>query len=347
MLSKSEQRSDPNGLSARTDLRLERILTWLDRVVPEKVISLEPASNDASFRRYFRLRLAEGSLIAMDAPPGVENIRSFIRVGRLFGQAGVRVPEIIEFDEEQGFMLLGDLGSTSYLSRLNRESAPGLYRAAMDVLNLLHKHIELETCGLPDYDTALLKRELDLFEAWFLDKKLGMSLSNAESKVFEKVTTFLIDAVSGQPKVVVHRDFHSRNLMVAPRHNPGVLDFQDAVTGPLTYDLVSLLRDCYIDWPEATVNQWAADFHAGLDLAGIGFEQFYRWFDLTGVQRHMKAAGIFSRLDIRDGKTGYLADIPRTLNYIRAVSAKTPELFDLHDFLETKVVERMESFLQP
>ncbi|MGH8553893.1 MAG: aminoglycoside phosphotransferase family protein, partial [Methylococcales bacterium] len=232
-------------------------------------------------------------------------------------------------------------------SRLDSESAPGLYRDAMDVLNLLHRQLDIETCGLPDYDRALLQREMDLFEEWFLGKKLGLKLSDAESNLFEQVKAFLVDAILAQPKVVVHRDFHSRNLMVVAERNPGVLDFQDAVTGPLTYDLVSLLRDCYIAWPEKTVDRWVAEFHTGLGLTGIDFEQFYRWFDLCGLQRQLKAVGIFSRLDIRDGKVGYLADIPRTLQYIRAVAAKYSELSFLHHFLETSIAERMAGFLQP
>jgi aminoglycoside/choline kinase family phosphotransferase len=277
----------------------------------------------------------------MDAPPAVEAIDRFIRVCRLFATAGVCVPEIIDFHEEQGFMLLGDLGSTSYLARLDPASAPGLYRDAMAVLGRFRNHLDIETCGLPDYGRDLLQRELALFEEWFLGAKLNIGLSDAELKMLRQAREFLIYAVLEQPKVVVHRDFHSRNLMVIDERNPGVLDFQDAVTGPLTYDLVSLLRDCYIAWPEAIVERWVQDYFASLDLTGIDFEQFYRWFDLTGLQRQMKAIGIFSRLDIRDGKAGYLADIPRTLNYIRAVTAKYSELLPLNRFLATRVAEHM------
>ncbi|MGH8551005.1 MAG: aminoglycoside phosphotransferase family protein [Methylococcales bacterium] len=341
MLSGSEQRIDPKGLRPKGDQRLERMLEWLNIVSPGKVNSIEPASSDASFRRYFRLTLSERTVIAMDAPPAVESIDRFIRVGRLFDEAGVCVPEIIDFDIEQGFMLLGDLGSVSYLARLDPETAPGLYREAMDVLRLFKNKLELETCGLPDYGRDLLRRELALFVEWFLGAKLNIGLSDRELKMLQDVKDFLIGALLEQPKIVVHRDFHSRNLMVVEGHNPGVLDFQDAVTGPLTYDLVSLLRDCYIAWPETVVERWVADYHSSLDLPGIDFERFYRWFDLTGLQRQLKAVGIFSRLDIRDGKAGYLADIPRTLNYVRAVSAKYPELSSLHHFLATRVAEQM------
>ncbi len=341
MLSRNNQGTGPNGPRSGTDLRLRQLLEWHDTVSSEKIHSVEPASNDASFRRYFRLTRGGRTLIAMDAPPGVESIHSFVRVCRLFDRAGVHVPEIIDFDEEHGFMLLGDLGSASYLCGLDRETAPELYRDAMAVLILLKTHLDIETCGLPDYDIGLLHREFNLFGEWFLSAKLGIRLADAELNMLDDVRGFLIEAILEQPKVAVHRDFHSRNLMVTGERNPGVLDFQDAVTGPLTYDLVSLLRDCYIAWPEPAIHQWAADYFAGLDLKGIAFEQFYRWFDLTGLQRHLKAIGIFSRLDLRDGKPGYLADIPRTLDYVRSVSAKYAGLHSLNEFLSTQAAERM------
>lgn len=341
MLSGNEQQIDPNRPRGGEDPRLRRLWAWLDRVSPGEVLSLEPASSDASFRRYFRLTLHGRTLIAMDAPPPVEAIDRFVRVAKLFEKAGVQVPEIINFDEEQGFMLLGDLGSTNYLSRLNRESAQDLYRDAMDVLGRFKSRLDVETCGLPDYDEALVKRELDLFEQWFLNAKLKIFLSDAESDMLQRTQAFLIAVMLEQPRIVVHRDFHSRNLMVVETHNPGVLDFQDAVAGPLTYDLVSLLRDCYIAWPEALVEGWVSDYFSSLNLPRIGLEQFYRWFELTGLQRHMKAVGIFSRLELRDGKAGYLADIPRTLNYILEVTKKYPELSSLRAFLEKKVTERM------
>jgi N-acetylmuramate 1-kinase len=338
-----DQRIDPSGHHFGGDDRLQRMLEWLNIVSPGKVRSLEPASSDASFRRYFRLTLTARTLIAMDAPPGLETIQSFVRVCRLFDQAGVRVPEIIDFDQDRGFMLLSDFGSTSYLARLDSETAPDLYRDAMDVLRRFKNNLDIESCGLPDYGRELLQRELNLFEEWFLSAQLGISLSDRELKMLKDVKEILIDAVLEQPRVVVHRDFHSRNLMVVEGLNPGVLDFQDAVIGPLTYDVVSLLRDCYIAWPESTLDRWVADYFSSLNLRGIGFAQFNRWFDLTGLQRHMKAVGIFSRLNIRDGKPGYIADIPRTLNYIRSVSDRYAELSPLNLFLSTRVAERMDS----
>ena len=347
MLSKSNRfggkRFDPNGLETDRDFRLQQLLEWLNSVAPEKIRAVERASGDASFRRYFRVHLSARTLIAMDAPPAVERIRPFIRVSILFAQAGVCVPKIFEFNEDQGFMLLTDFGAISYLSRLDPISAPALYQDATNVLRRLNSHLDIETCGLPEYSVDLFHRELGLFEQWFLSGKLAMALTSAELRMLEQVKKFLINKMLEQPKIVVHRDFHSRNLMVLEQDNPGVLDFQDAVVGPVTYDLVSLLRDCYIAWPEPTVEQWVFDYFSNLGLHKIDFEQFFHWFELTGLQRHMKAVGIFSRLDIRDGRTGYLADIPRTLNYIRGVSAKYAELSALHDFVTTSVAERMEA----
>lgn len=336
-----ERQINMNGIPIDGDHRLQLMLEWLKIVSPGKILSMEYASGDASFRRYFRIVLAERSLIVMDAPPAVERIHSFIQIRRLFDAAGVFVPEIVDFNEHQGLMLLEDLGSTCYLSRLDTENASILYRDAMDVLSLFHSNIDFEKCGLPAYDKDLLQRELNLFEDWFLTGKLGIKLSDAELKMLKNVKTLLISAVLDQPKIVVHRDFHSRNLMVVDGRNPGVLDFQDAVIGPLTYDLVSLLRDCYIAWPQPSVDRWVAEYFSKLDLPGIDFEEFYRWFDLTGLQRHLKAVGIFSRLDIRDRKPGYLADIPRTLKYIQTVAGKYTELSTVSSFLATTVAERM------
>jgi N-acetylmuramate 1-kinase len=351
MLSESERaderRIDPSRLRNYEDHRLMRMVEWLETVVPDPVVWLEPASGDASFRRYFRLNLKDHTLIAMDAPPESESIRSFIAVSRLFGEAGVHVPKIIDFDTDHGFMVLEDLGATNYLSRLDLDTALPLYRDATDVLRLLQSKLDIETSGLPDYGTELLTRELNLFEEWFLDKRLGIRSSAAEKSLLEDAKRFLVGAVLEQPKVVVHRDFHSRNLMVVERRNPGVLDFQDAVNGPLTYDLVSLFRDCYIAWPDDRVCRWVKDYCSSLNLSAIGFEQFYRWFDLTGLQRHLKAVGIFSRLDIRDGKPGYLADIPRTFAYILEVSGRYAELSGFRDFLTTTVAERMDGLSVP
>lgn len=346
MLSKSgsivEEALDPKRAEGESDLRFQLLLEWLDAACSEKIHAVTPASGDASFRRYFRVHLAGRSFIAMDAPPAVESIRKFVQVSNLFSRAGVQVPEIFDSNEAEGFMLLGDLGSISYLSCLDPQRAASLYHDAIEVLFLFKRHLDATACGLPEYDIALLRRELDLFEEWFLTKKLGLKLSDNEIKMLEKVKQFLIDAIQGQPKVVVHRDFHSRNLMVTDERNPGVLDFQDAVVGPLGYDLVSLLRDCYIAWPEQEVRNWAMDYFSGLGLKGVDFEQFYRWFDLCGVQRHLKVAGIFSRLEIRDHKPGYLKDIPRTLNYIRGVAHNYPEMAWLQEFLSSRVAEKTE-----
>lgn len=337
----NQQQIEISGIRVQKDHRFELMLDWLKFFSPGNVLSVEYASGDASFRRYFRIALADRNLIVMDAPPEVENIHSFIRVCKLLDVAGVNVPEIIEVNESQGFLLLGDLGSTCYLSRLDTDTAPSLYRDAMDVLLLFHTNIDFEKCGLPFYDRDLVNKELCLFEEWFLNGKLGIRLTDTELHRLNQVKTLLVDTMLDQPKAVVHRDFHSRNLMVLDQRNPGVLDFQDAVKGPLTYDLVSLLRDCYIAWPDSLVDRWVEEYYSNLNLPGLSLEQFIRWFDMTGLQRHLKAVGIFSRLELRDNKPGYIADIPRTLNYIRAISAKYCELSFLGSFLETRVTDQL------
>jgi aminoglycoside/choline kinase family phosphotransferase len=268
-------------------------------------------------------------------------MHSFIEVDRLFGEIGVRVPEIVEYDLNRGFMLLEDFGSTSYLSALDTETAAELYADALQVLYLFNNDLDPGQSGLPPYDHNLMQREMDLFEEWFLVGKLRIQLIEAEVELLQSAKAFLTQVMLEQPKVVVHRDFHSRNLMLVDGLNPGVLDFQDAVVGPLTYDLVSLLRDCYIAWPEAVVCQWVRDYFSRLHLGGVDFQQYCRWFDLTGLQRHMKALGIFSRLDLRDGKSDYLGDIPRTFNYVQAVASRYAELSSLDNFLTEVVRDRL------
>ena len=330
-----------DGLENQGGQRLDELLEWLRKVGPANQYSLQPASSDASFRRYFRLVCSAGTLIVMDAPPEREPLHSFVEVDRLFAGVGVRVPEIVEYDLNRGFMLLEDFGSTSYLSTLDTETAAELYADAMQVLRLFNNDLDPGQSELPRYDHHLVQREMGLFEEWFLAGKLGIQLTKAEVELLQSAKAFLTQVMLEQPSVVVHRDFHSRNLMLVDGLNPGVLDFQDAVVGPLTYDLVSLLRDCYIAWPETAVVQWVRDYFDGLNLDGVDFEQYYRWFDLTGLQRHMKALGIFSRLDLRDGKSDYLGDIPRTFDYVQAVASRYAELSALDNFLTEIVSARL------
>ncbi len=326
--------------------RTELINDWLTNVVGLPPFRLEPASEDASFRRYFRMIPEEGgarSLIVMDAPPEKEPLEPFATIaGQLF-DIGLNVPEILARNVEAGFLLLGDLGSTPYLVQLNTDTADRLYGDALGALAVL------QSCGpeaLPPYDKPLLLNEMALFRDWFVGKHLAIELSETENQQLDTLFAALADSALEQPQVPVHRDYHSRNLMV-DSHNPGIIDFQDAVIGPVTYDLVSLLRDCYIAWPEERVAEWVEGYHnIALDhgiLRQPNAGQFKRWFDWMGIQRHLKAIGIFARLYHRDGKRGYLKDIPRTLNYLTEVSAHYPELQLFHTLLIEKIVPTMDA----
>jgi aminoglycoside/choline kinase family phosphotransferase len=334
-------------MTIQQDERLEALSNWLRKILKLQVEAIEPASSDASFRRYFRTYFDGISRIVMDAPPPKENVRPFVRVAALLRDAGVRAPEIVAADEEQGFLLLTDFGTRSYLDCLTPTSVDRLYEDALDALLRLQRGVTIETSGLPLYDERLLGIELDLFRDWFLDRLLGLVPDTAESAVFDDVKRLLIASALEQPRVCVHRDYHSRNLMVTERLNPGVLDFQDAVIGPVTYDLVSLLRDCYISWPPSMVEVWMIDHYTRLTEAGffssVGPDTFRRWFDLMGMQRHLKAIGIFSRLKLRDGKSGYLKDIPRTMSYVIDVCRRYPELTGFFSFLENRVLPQMSS----
>jgi len=325
----------PEGNAIAMDRR-EQLRTWAAAVLDVDSASMASASEDASFRRYFRFaRRGGGSVIAMDAPPPHENCAVFVRVARLFAAAGVKVPAILAEDLDRGFLLLDDFGSATYLDRLDAANADALYRPALSTL------VRLQSASrpgeLPAYDHALLKREVDLFPEWYVKQHLGIALSEAQAKTQEAVVTALLAKVLAQPRVYVHRDYHSRNLMVTPAE-PGVLDFQDAVYGPITYDLVSLLKDAYIEWPEEHILDWAIRYweearRAGLPVAA-DFGAFYRDFEWMGVQRHLKVVGIFARLWHRDGKARYLADIPRVLKYLERTTRRYRELAPLADLLD-------------
>jgi N-acetylmuramate 1-kinase len=321
--------------------------SWLIEVLGSKSLELTPASSDASFRRYWRVRRAGETWIAMDAPPEFEDCGRYVDLARRFRACGLNTPEIYAEFREQGFLLISDLGDRVYLGELNEQSADQLYGDALDALETLQTHAPVE--GLPQYDTALLTRELGLFREWLLQGLLELPLDERDHERLDRVESVLIASALEQPRVCVHRDYHSRNLMLTETGNPGVLDFQDAVVGPITYDLVSLLRDCYIAWPEARVRDWAFGYFqrasaSGL-LDGVEPERFERWFDLMGMQRHLKACGIFARLSLRDGKHGYLADIPRTLGYVLDVAGRDPALREFGDWLGRSVVTALEARL--
>lgn len=321
--------------------REQALQDWLAEVVGSSGFSIEPASDDASFRRYFRVTLSAGEQrIVMDAPPGREDCAPFLDLAGRFSALGLHVPAIYAADPVQGFILLEDLGSTHYLDVLNADSADRLYGDALAALVILQSIGPRE--GLPDYDEVLLQQEMGLFQEWLLQRHLALQLDEAEQQALSSALDLLLESALQQPRVCVHRDYHSRNLLVTGSPSPGIIDFQDAVLGPVTYDLVSLLKDCYIKWPVAQVHDWALGYFQLAVQSGVlqplHEERFLRWFDLMGVQRHLKASGIFARLHHRDGKPGYLADIPRTLSYIVEVSARYPELAGLGELIGQRVL---------
>lgn len=331
------------------DRRLIEITEWLKSEWGDGDFTIEPASSDASFRRYFRVKRAGLSQIVMDAPPEQEDVRPFIQVAKLFAQADVNVPDILLEEIERGFLLLTDLGKVSYLERLGSEQADHLYSNALDALFNLQRGVDISDARLPHYDEPLLRREMGLFQVWFLEQLLDIQLVETDQSIIEAAKDVLVNSALAQPLVAVHRDYHSRNLMVTEKDNPGVIDFQDAVIGPVTYDLVSLLRDCYINWPDERVREWLQGYHRRLITSGrvdVGFEPFYEWFDLMGVQRHLKAIGIFSRLKLRDGKSGYLGDIPRTIDYVRSVCRRRKSLADFGQLIEEQVMPKLGLIVQ-
>lgn len=315
-----------------TDPRLAQLQTWLAHAAPSvRADTLRPASSDASFRRYFRADTTDGNtLIIMDAPPPQEDVRPFIQVAGVFAGTGVTVPQILAQDIDSGFLLLSDLGSTTYLNQLTSDTAHKLYIDAIDALILLQT--QSKPGILPEYDRARLSQELQLFPEWYLGKHLNVTLTDADQAVLTKTFDTLLANNLAQAPVFVHRDYHSRNLMVLGTGNPGILDFQDAVYGPLTYDLVSLLRDAYIQWDEEIVLDWAIRYWEKAKRAGLpvspDVDAFYRDFEFMGLQRHLKILGIFARLNYRDGKDAYLKDIPLVLEYVfktaRRYTAFTP-----------------------
>ena len=312
--------------------RLQALKDWAAQQVGSDYSDIVPASADASFRRYFRVLAKSGNYIVMDAPTLHEDCRPFIRIAKLLGEAGVHVPQVLAQDLEQGFLLLTDLGDTTYLAALtdatpNQPSARDLYLAANDALIRIQQASQPGV--LPEYDRALLTRELMLFPEWYVAKHLGVDMSPEQSATLTTVFERLLANNLAQPQVYVHRDWHSRNLMVSDP-NPGILDFQDAVYGPITYDLASLYKDAYIVWDEEQsldwiIRYWEKARTAGLPVAA-DFSDFYRDYEWMGAQRHIKVLGIFARLYHRDGKDGYLKDMPRVMQYLRIVCARYDEL---------------------
>jgi len=325
----------------KDDLRLDSLTNWIKQDWPNA--TLEVASADASFRRYFRVTKNDKTFIAMDAPPEQEDCTPFIDVTNRLRNANVHAPEIIKQDLDQGFLLLEDFGNTPYLDELNNNTADQLYS---DALKCLIKIQQADTDGLPEYDEAFLLQEMQLMPEWFLNKHLAITPNDEEQKIIDRTLHSITAVVLQQPQVFVHRDYHSRNLMITEQDNPGVIDFQDAILGPVTYDLVSILRDCYIKWPIEKVSEWALAFKKDAVSAGlihdVSDETFSQWFDYMGMQRHIKVLGIFARLNHRDGKSAYLDDLPLTLEYFMNTANKyslTRPLADL--FNQWQILEKI------
>jgi aminoglycoside/choline kinase family phosphotransferase len=326
------------------DVRLQHLKVWLQEQLAKHFLAegwgavppatLTAASSDASFRRYFRWEGEGRSFIIMDAPPPQENCRPFVEIAALLKKSGVNVPQIYAEDLERGFLLLNDLGNQTYLDVIGPDNADALFADAVQAL-LAFQQLPMDA-PLPSYDVALLRRELELFPEWYVGRELGVSFDEQQLAAWQRVSSLLIDSALAQPKVLVHRDFMPRNLMHS-EPNPGVLDFQDAVYGPVTYDITCLFKDAFLSWPEERVLGWLRGYWQAAQAAGIAvqadFEAFHRASDLMGVQRHLKVIGIFARICHRDGKPRYLADVPRFFAYIDAVLARRPELADLQALL--------------
>ena len=326
------------------DVRLQHLKVWLDEQLPilftqqgwgaVPPATLTAASSDASFRRYFRWEGEGRSFIVMDAPPPQENCKPFVDIAFLLAKSGINVPKIYAEDLDRGFLLLNDLGNQTYLDVINGENADDLFRDALQAL-LAFQQLPM-VAPLPSYDVALLRRELELFPEWYVKRELGIEFDSAQQQLWQQASDLLINSALAQPKVLVHRDYMPRNLMLS-EPNPGVLDFQDAVYGPVTYDVTCLFKDAFLSWPEERVRGWLVDYWQQAGALGIPVqpdrEDFLRASDLMGVQRHLKVIGIFARICHRDGKPRYLGDVPRFLAYIEAVIARRPELAPLDELL--------------
>jgi len=327
----------------KIDERADARLAWIRRTLDDATLTLVPASTDASFRSYWRTSHAGQSWIVMDSPPAQEDPAPWLEIGARLSSTGLHVPEVRARDLQQGFLLIEDLGSQLYLPALSDATVDALYGDAMDAL--LRMQRDVDVTGMPPYDHAFLQRELQIMPEWFLGRHLGLVPDAGQRVVLEAAFTMLLDSALEQPRRFVHRDYHSRNLLVVGDNNPGIIDFQGALLGPITYDLASLLRDCYIVWERERVEAWVEHYRLRLQSAQlidhtVDSARFLRWFDLIGLQRHIKVLGIFCRLGYRDGKHGYLDDLPRVYDYVITVAGRYPELNDFVGLLERCVGER-------
>ncbi|OGT36971.1 MAG: hypothetical protein A3F11_09355 [Gammaproteobacteria bacterium RIFCSPHIGHO2_12_FULL_37_14] len=312
---------------------------WLRTVCGQQFDHLQAMQGDASFRRYFRLQAANNTYVVMDAKPPKEDCRPYIAIAKCLRNMGLQVPEIFYSEEEQGFLLISDFGDLTYLKALTTRNADQLYTAALDVLMILQTCRHVQDMQIPSFTREIMWQEWAWCKEWFLAKLLDLSLS--QEKHLDNCYALLVESAASQPQVFMHRDYHSANLMVLPKNQVGVLDFQDAFMGPVTYDLVSLLRDCYIDWPEECVEFWALSYWKRLNeekvIQGIDQEIFLKWFDWMGIERHLKALFTFSRKYVRDEQSAYLKHIPRTMQYLLDATERYEELAPLHDYFSHTV----------
>lgn len=313
--------------------REEVLNQWLNQILAPQPFTLTPLAGDASFRRYFRLYQQDHTQIVMDAPPDKENLSDFLEVANLLKRSGILVPSCFEQNLEQGFLLLSDFGEQLLFNSLNPENTDASYLDAIRIL------VQLQTiqADLPPFDAAHIQRELSLFQDWYLQKHLGLSLTDQDYTLLEETFRRITQALTGQPQVFIHRDYHSRNIMRLPDNSLGIIDFQDAMWGPCTYDLVSLLKDCYLHWPEAARDRWLNAFYEQSPHAQqLSHSEFVNAYEMCGLQRHLKVLGIFSRLALRDHKPGYLNDLPLTLHYVMECLANQPELAAFYRFMQEK-----------
>ncbi len=319
--------------------RIEILENWLKKQFSLSSIEIVPIKNDASFRQYYRCTINGSSYVVMDAPPDKENIFQFLKITNIFGQTNILVPKVFAHDLEQGFMVLSDFGDTWLLTILKNSTQDEIsawYQRAMDSLSEIQK-IPTQGLDIPLFNANHIRLELSYFSEWFLSKLLKLSLSQVQLQIINQTESFLIQSAVQEPQVVIHRDYHSRNLMVLPDETLGIIDYQDAMIGPLSYDVASLLKDCYIVWPKVQIESWLHYFYDKIDLE-YSFAEFKKSFELMGLQRHLKVLGVFSRLNLRDNKPHYLNDIPRIIQYVVSVTSLYPELSKLHALFTQEII---------
>jgi len=319
--------------------RLALLTEWAKKIYSSN-IEIEKASSDASFRSYYRIRSSNDTKIIMDAPPEKEPLSSFLDITKRLSKANINVPEIFELDEDLGFILMSDLGKTKYLDKLNDETVYCLYTDAMDTIHKMQT--EVDVSNLKNFDSKELITEMDLFKDWFLEKHLNHNFDNKGLNNIQECFNCITKIILEIPTAFVHRDFHSRNLMVTDSNNPGVLDYQDALIGPITYDAVSLLKDCYVNWDNKLIAEMLSTYYKKIkaNYNNIEFDEFNFWFDVVGLQRHFKAIGIFSRLNYRDNKITFMQDIPRTYKYVDEVVNKYTELTSVKEMLNDMGIKK-------